>query len=206
MRIFKMTIVTVALMAVVAFADSGIDLSGQWRLNKDLSDDTRGILREQMEKAREQRGDSGGGRGGGKGGGGGRGGGGRGGGGRGGGGQPQMSQEEMQEHGDRLEKARESIHIVNGATGVSMIYATGDTVTVVPDGVERKRTTMMGEHRVTAYWDELDLVVVVEPSDRPQQRRRYRINDDGQLEIVTVLNLPMLEAPVEVVAVYDEVK
>lgn len=192
----------VLLMSGSAPADSGLDLSGQWRLNKELSDDAREILRVEMEKAREVRG--GGGRGGGRGGGG-RGGGGKGGGGK-GGGQPPMSQEDMEARGDRLEQARESIHIVNCATGVSMIYATGDTVTVIPDGVERSRTTVMGEHRTTAYWDELDLVVVVDPSDRPQQRRRYRINDDGQLEIVTVLNLPMLEKPVELVAVYDEVR
>ena len=117
-----------------------------------------------------------------------------------------MSREDMEARGDRLEKARESIRIENTATGVEMIYATGDTVTVVPDGVERSRTTMVGEHRVTAYWDELELVVVTEPSDRPQQRRRYRINDDGQLEVVTVVTHPMLEKPVEIVSVYDEVR
>lgn len=193
-----MAVATLLLLAAATPAEVGMDLSGKWRLNKDLSDDPREVMRAQMAKMEGRRG-------GGAGGGGMRGGGPPGGGAP-GGGRPPMSRDEMEARGERLERARQSIEIINGDTGIIMVYATGDTVTVIPDGVERATKTILGEERTTAYWDEFELVVVVEPSDRPPQRRRYRINDDGRLEIVTLVNLPMLEKPVEIVAVYDEVR
>ncbi|MGW8322353.1 MAG: hypothetical protein ACWGSD_12450 [Thermodesulfobacteriota bacterium] len=41
---------TTVLLAAGAFADGGLELSGRWRLNKELSDDPREVIAAQMKE------------------------------------------------------------------------------------------------------------------------------------------------------------
>lgn len=209
----KRWLLIVASLCLVAGAQNTatggqpINISGKWQINRELSDDPREVMEAHREKMREE---SGGSRGGGgfRGGGGSRGGGygggdgSRGGGGFGGG---EPNQEEMQKRIRELDAGREQIEIIQAGEELTMIYARGDTVTVVTDGVRRTEQTPIGEMAITAYWDELILVITREPPDRPLARHRYEITDEGHLR-VTMEITPPYGSPFEIHTIYEEIK
>jgi hypothetical protein len=89
---------------------------------------------------------------------------------------------------------------------VTIIYASGDTLTIVPDGKKRKRETLMGDVETTAIWKDFALEVTTKRAKGPETRYLYRISNEGRLEVVRLVELPSGEKPIEFVTRYDEVK
>ncbi|MDH3215001.1 MAG: hypothetical protein OEN01_01765 [Candidatus Krumholzibacteria bacterium] len=181
---------------------SGADISGTWQVNTELSDDPREMIQKKTEKMRA-----------GRGGGGFRGGrnrrggfaGGRGGadsnGGRGG-----PNREQMQERFRQLEDGRRNMVIEQKGDEVAMIYASGDTMTIVPDGKTHKQKTAAGEVEIEARWKDLALEVKIKGSNGAAMTRLYRLSADGRLEMIAFVELPRGNELVEIITVYDEVK
>jgi len=205
---------TVGVVALAANGDAettGVDLSGTWVLNADLSDSPLKVIQEKMEEMRGRGGKGtpqgpppGGGRGGGWPGGGAPGG--HGGEGDGFSGSPRGG-EEMQKMQARLEQTRPPYKIVitQNDDSITMMPAGLDTLAFVPDGEKRKHKTSRGEIEIKAKWENLALVLETKGPEGNQIQRLYRINDDGRLEIVTELELPRGGEKVEIVRRYDDV-
>lgn len=182
---------------------TGVDISGTWILNKDLSDDPREIMEKRRDEAMQQGrmggnkdrvrsmrgGAGGGGYGGGYGGGmpGGPGGGDR---------------AQMQERLRQME-APKKIVIVQTDGLITMIPEGRDTVRVVPDGEKHKQKTVLGDMDVAARWKDLALELTTTGTDGRELKRRFLINDDGRLEVVTEVT-PARGDKIEIVMRYDE--
>ena len=180
--------------------DMSIDISGKWRINKDLSDDPREVMKKKMEELRrEHSGPPVGGMGGGPPGGG------MGGRHRRGGNPGGSNREEMEQRLRDAEQARREILILQKGDDVTLIYANGDTVAIVPDGQKHTRQTRVGDVTTEALWKDFTLEVKSTARGR-EMKRLYRISSEGRLEVVSFINLPRANDSVEVVAVYDEVK
>ena len=203
MRRFNSILAVLAAGFLMSTAQAGagenlsIDLSGTWRINDDLSDDPREVLQKKMEEMGGGRSD---GSRGGRGGGGGH----KGGGGYGGNGG--VNHEQMQERFRQLEQARRSMVILQEGGEVTMIYASGDTMTIVPDGKQHKRDTLLGEAETKAKWKDFALEVTTKGPQGAEMTRLYRISNEGRLEVVVFVQLPRDNERVEIVTVYDEVK
>ncbi len=169
--------------AAGAKEQSSIDLSGNWRINDDLSDDPREVMQKKMEEMRRFRRGRGGSYG------------------RGGGG---PSRDGMQERFRQIEQGRRYIVIRQEDDEVTMIYASRDTISIVPDGKKHKRQTLAGEVETRAWWRDFTLEVKTKVSGR-EMTRLYRISNEGHLEIVMLIELPRGNETVEIVTVYDEV-
>jgi hypothetical protein len=189
---------------------SGADISGKWRINRELSDDPREVMQKNMEALREGRG------GGPKGGRGGPGGGGRGGRGGGFGGGPAggrgprgnggAGREQMQERLRQLENSPRDMVILQEGDDVTMIHPNGDTLTVCADGKKRTHQMMLGEVEIHARWVDLALEVKTRRSSGSEKIRLYRISSEGRLEVVHLLRPPRASETIEIVTVYDEIK
>ena len=175
---------------------TGIDISGTWILNKDLSDDPRDIMEKRREEAMQQgnksrirsmRDGAGGG---------GFGGGGMPGGPGGGGGA------QMQERLRQMEAPKKIVIVQDGAL-ITMIPEGRDTVRVVPDGKKHKQKTVLGDLDVAACWKNLALELTTTGTDGRESKRRFLINDDGRLEVVTEIT-PARGDKIEIVMRYDE--
>jgi hypothetical protein len=185
---------------------AGVDLSGHWRLNAELSDNPREVFQKKMEEMRAKRGDAderGGGMRGEHGGWGG-------GGGHSGGPHQRRANDDDSTPGQTrqrtspLEAPRE-ITILQNGDQVTMVYASGDTLTIVPDGQTRKVRAPSGEVELDAVWKDLVLQVHTKRTTGTEITRLYRINNDGRLEIGTLVQLPRTHDTAEIVSRYDEV-
>jgi hypothetical protein len=193
-------VVSLALAPAARAGDAPIDMSGTWKINRELSDDPQKVMEEQMKKMREEMGGrrvrGGLGRGGGF-----RGGGSRG---TGGGGAGGMDREQARERLRDMDRMREQVRIVQSGEEVAMIFSERDTISVIADAVRRTHDTPAGEVAVTAYWEGVRLVVTRELPDRPQTRQYYEINDDGNLQITFEVTPPNGEA-FHIRSIYEEV-
>ena len=162
--------------------DMSMDISGTWRLNKQLSDDPRQVMQAKMTEMREKRG---------------------GGGGYGGGGRSGLDSDAVQKRLDQFDAARTMIRIDQSDGIVTMAYADSSVINIPTDGQERDVETPRGSVKRYASWLDFSLVVHTKTRDDSAMTRIYRINDDGQLEIVTKVNPRQMPEPIEIVAVYD---
>ncbi len=169
--------------AAGAKEQSSIDLSGNWRINDDLSDDPREVMQKKMEEMRRFRRGRSGNYGGGGGG---------------------PSRDGMQERFRQIEQGRRYIVIRQEDDEVTMIYASRDTISIVPDGKKHKRQTLAGEVETRAWWRDFTLEVKTKVSGR-EMTRLYRISNEGHLEIVMLIELPRGNETVEIMTVYDDV-
>lgn len=216
LRICPLIVVAGLLAASVAYAGdvvtSGIDLSGTWVLNKELSDNPQEVMKKRMESMRPP---GGGGPGGMRppGGGGGMGGGGVPGGGGGMGGPPPgagpggMDDEDNPEHEQMKKRFREmepakQIVIVSTDEQVTFMPQGRDTLVVYPDGKKHDHKTHVGV-TTQAEWKHLALEVQVKDQNGREAKRLYRINSDGQLEVVTEFQPPQGEK-ITIVMRYDD--
>ncbi len=185
------------------FSD-GLYIAGHWKINTELSDDPAAIMEERMKSMRGKGpnggmgGPPGGGMGGTPGGGMGRPGRGGGMGGPPGGGapDPKRLQEQLGRFGE--------IVILQNDEDIRMVYAKGDTMTVIPDGKKRKYKTLLGEREVWAKWEDLKLTLRTRRGSRPEVTQWITIDDNGRLEVTAKVSPPRGEA-IEVVTRYDQV-
>jgi hypothetical protein len=189
---------SLALAPAAVAGDAPIDMTGTWKLNRELSDDPRQVMEQQMKKMREE---TGGGR---VRGGLGRSDGFRGGSGGSRGGAGQMDREQARERLRDMDRVREQVRILQSGEEVMMIFSERDTMSVIADAERRTHDTPAGEVAVTAYWEGVRLVITREPPDRPQTRQYYEINDDGHLQITFEVTPPNGD-PFHIRSVYDEV-
>jgi hypothetical protein len=113
----------------------------------------------------------------------------------------------MQERFRQLAEGRRNMTILQEGDIVTMIYSSGDTMRVVPDGKRRTQKTVTGEvdFEIEARWVDLALEVNIQRSEGAEMTRLYRISDEGRLEVVNVIQPPRGGEPIEIVTVYDEV-
>ena len=183
-----------------------IDLSGDWQLNEELSDDPREKMQEMMSK---RGGSRGGGRDGGQSGGGMSGGreGGRSGGGGGGSGRGGMG-EDGQRRGNPfgdpealrsllIEYDAPALTVVDGAERARILYTDG-----------RKVNRDYGEGRlveVKARWKK-GVLEVERKGERGTQRERYLLSEDGQrLEVEAKIEMGQM-GKIEIKRVYDRIE
>lgn len=218
LRICPLIVVAGLLTASVAYAGdvvtNGINLSGTWVLNKELSDNPQEVMKKRMESMRPP---GGGGPGGmhPPGGGGGMGGGGMPGGGMPGGGGPPpgggpggMDDEDNPEHEQMKKRFREmepakQIVIISTDEQVTFMPLGRDTLIVFPDGEKHEHKTNAGVTSTQAEWKDLALEVKVKGQNGREAKRLYRINSDGLLEVVTEFQPPQGEK-ITIVMRYDD--
>lgn len=211
LRICPLIIVTGLLASGVAnagdAATDGIDLSGTWILNEELSDNPQEIMQKRMESMRPPSGGPGGMPGGGGPGGmpGGPppGGGGRGGFGGPGGGEGEPNPEQMEKRMKQLRPAKRLV-IVSTDQQVTMIPQGQDTLVVFPDGKKHEHKTPAGLTTTQAEWKDLALEVKIKGPYGREGKRLYRINNDGLLEIVTEFEPPQGGEKITIVTRYDD--
>ncbi len=176
----------------------GIDLSGTWVINYDLSDDPHEVIQKKMREMHAGRHGFDGGM---------RGGGGEWGGGGWGAGPGRYSPPGGRGGEDmpRLQPmhAPPRIVILQDDQSITMIPEGRDTLRIVPDGKKRKIKTPLGEMEVKGEWKGLSLVLTTKSPNGHQITRTYRINDDGRLEVVTTVELPTGDK-VEIAMRYDD--
>ncbi len=180
-----------------------VDLSGEWRLNEELSDDPREKMQEMMSK----RGSRGGGRGGGQSGGGmagGRQGGRSGGGGSDRGGMGEEGQRRDGPFGDP--EAVKSLSIEYDAPALTVIDGAERARIVYTDG--RKVNRDYGEGRlveVKARWKK-GVLQIDRKGERGSQRERYQLSEDGK-RLTVEASVQMGEmGKIEIRRVYDRVE
>lgn len=165
-------------------AASKPNLAGQWKLNKDQSDDPRAKMQEA---------------GGGEGGSGGGGGGHRGGGMRGGGGAGMMNELSQL----TIEQTDTSVKITGASGRVLAAYPAEQTSKAPANGEgERRQFTP-----AVAKWQGAQLVTTNEGRGGGSTTRTYELSSDGkQLIVTSKMQNPRLNQPVTMRFVYDQVK
>jgi hypothetical protein len=178
------TVAAQSSTAPASQATSKPNLAGQWKLNKDQSDDPRAKMQEA---------------GGGEGGSGGGGGGHRGGGMRGGGGAGMMNEFSQL----TIEQTDTSVKIT-GASGHVLAAYPAQQSSKAPANGEGER------HEFTppvAKWQGAQLVATSEGRGGGSTTRTYELSSDGKQLIVTAkIQNPRLNQPVTIRFVYDQVK
>ena len=176
-----------------------VDLSGNWQLNEELSDDPREKMQEMMSK-----------RGGGRGGGGGQSGGGMSGGrqgGRSGGGGPGMGEEGQRRGGPFGDpEAFKSLSIEYDASVLTVVDGADRARILYTDG--RKVNRDYGEGRlveVKARWKK-GVPQIDRKGERGSQRERYKLSEDGQrLTVEASVQMGQM-GKIEFQRVYDRVE
>ena len=176
-----------------------VDLSGNWQLNEELSDDPREKMQEMMSK-----------RGGGRGGGGGQSGGGMSGGrqgGRSGGGGPGMGEEGQRRGGPFGDpEAFKSLSIEYDASVLTVVDGADRARILYTDG--RKVNRDYGEGRlveVKARWKK-GVLQIDRKGERGSQRERYKLSEDGQrLTVEASVQMGQM-GKIEFQRVYDRVE
>ena len=185
-----------------ATAPQGVDLSGSWELNYELSDNAREVM-EEMRNARG-RNRQGGGFGGVRPGGGRPGMGGRRGGGVGGG---EMDPELMRRVIDLIMRPPQRLSLVQGDTTVGIVHPGGQTLILHPDGrKQRLELEGAGEITIKAHWDGNYLVVERELRGGAKLRETYfRSPTTGQMNVAVRLEMGRMQNAIELRRVYDRV-
>jgi hypothetical protein len=191
-----LALVVASLLATSAVKASdapspGVDLSGTWVLNTELSDDPKEVMKERMQSMRAH---------GGPGGRGSRPGGPPPGGGFGG---SEQDHEKMRQRVREFEPARRIV-IVSGDQHVTMIPEGRDSLTVIPDGTPRERKTPLGVVTMEAEWKDMTLEVKTKGQYGREAKQLYRINADGRLEVVMEIPMPGGGDATQIVMRYDE--